>query len=90
MDHNQPGPPKDSFQKEHVSTHYPQYESKLKKLIVHKRMYTCGRFINSRTAFCGVNSLSIILATAVKTGILTLYFCANAITAPAVDTPSAT
>lgn len=51
---------------------------------------TWGRLINSRTAFFGVSSLSIIRATAVKTGIFTLYFWANAITAPAVDTPSAT
>ena len=51
---------------------------------------TWGRPINSRTALFGVSSLSMIRATAVKTGILTLYFCAKAITAPAVDTPSAT
>ena len=54
------------------------------------KWHTWGRFINSITALFGVNSLSIIRATAVKTGILTLYFWANAMTAPAVDTPSAT
>ena len=54
------------------------------------KWHTWGRFINSITALFGVNSLSIIRATAVKTGILTLYFWANAMTAPAADTPSAT
>ena len=38
----------------------------------------------------GVSSPSSILATAVKTGSLTLYFCARATIAAAVETPSAT
>ena len=51
---------------------------------------TWGKLMSSITAFFGVSCPSSICATAVSTGICTLYLRARAMTAPAVATPSAT